>query len=94
MMDQVFLVANPVLPKAPLPDAAVPMLLAGLRDLPFLASGAEPQVRELFLDAGPAFGIVLVLVGQPSQAMQVLWQQYDSHQLERPAGLHRTDRFM
>ncbi len=85
--DHVFFVANPVLPEAPLSNAALAVATPRLRDACLDSPGGEPQAGEVFLDAGPTGGVIAIAWWQSPDAMEMFRQQDDSGHVEGPAGL-------
>ena len=85
MTAQIRLITNPVLPKAPLPDAGLSM--------PDLARAARRRlgqaVRKVVLDKAPAKGEFVIPLRQPPQRMNVIGKHTDSDGFKRMRRGHR-----
>jgi hypothetical protein len=89
---QVGLIANGVLPEAPLPDASPAILPARTTPLLLDATTKKPRACETLLEVGPTGREIGIVCRQRPDGVQVVRQQHDGLDSKRPAPggfLHR-----
>ena len=81
---EVVFVLQSLFPEARLPHASPPFAPAPFADVRLGSSRAEPFFRKFFFDAAPALGVFIVTRRQGPDGVQMLGQQNQGIDCERP----------
>jgi hypothetical protein len=85
-------VAQRMLPKSPLPDAAPPVAETGSRHRLFGTAQGQPILREVFFDDAPAFRIIAVIWRQCPDGVNMIGQYHQRIDAKRQMLLAVTNR--